>query len=278
MSPAEQSLVFAMPWYLTSLSVELVWSAALLVALACALLSARRSGLDPRDVYWASVLGLLFGVWGGHLLGIVYYGTDGRPWAWIRFWSGGQAQYGGLITGALATALFLKARRLRFLSFADAMAPAVALGIAVGRIGCFLNGDDFGTVSHLPWAVRFPAGTEAYADQFVRGWVTSADQWSLPVHPVQLYCTVFWLALAFALARWWPAQRGLRFGAFLIAHGSGRMLEQLFRGDFRPALGPLSLTQVISVGLIFVGACIWLRQRGTVKAEGKESRVLLPST
>jgi phosphatidylglycerol:prolipoprotein diacylglycerol transferase len=234
------------------------WAAALVGALACAVLFARKSGLDGRAVYWAGVLGLFFGVWGGHLLGMVYYGTDGRPWAWLRFWSGGQAQYGGLIAGALAAALFFKIRKLSFFPYADAVISAVALGVAIGRIGCFLNGDDFGTLSHLPWAVRFPPGTEAYADHLTRGWIAFGDAFSLPVHPVQLYDTLFWLGLFALLVVWQPNRPGQRLSLFVIAHGVGRFAEQFFRGDFQPVLGPLSLTQLISLLLVVVGLGVLL--------------------
>ena len=256
------------PQCLTSLDPGLVWSAALLGALVYSLRSARRSGLDPRAAYWAGVLGLFFGVWGGHLLGIYYYGTDGRPFAWFRFWSGGQAQYGGLIAGALAVIVYLKIKKLSILRYGDAMAPAVALGVAIGRIGCFLNGDDFGKLSRLPWAMRFGPGTEAYADHLQRGWISASDAWSLPVHPVQLYCSLFWLGL-FALLACLPMKRtGVGFSLLLIAHGAGRFAEQLFRGDFQTFLGPLSLTQLISIVLVAVGAALLLYRRRESSTEG----------
>lgn len=261
----------------TNLDPGFVWAAALVGALACAVLSARRSGLDPREVYWASVVGLFFGIWGGHLLGIFYYGTDGRPWAWLRFWSGGQAQYGGLVAGALATVLFLKQRRLPLLSYADALAPAVALGVAIGRIGCFLNGDDFGALSRLPWAVQFPPGTEAYADHLSRGWINTNDAWSLPVHPVQLYCSLFWFGLFVLLAVWQPVRIGYRSSLLMIVHGVGRFVEQFLRGDFQPVAGPLSLTQVISIFIVAGGLVLLAvtRRANTSSNSSLGSRVVL---
>lgn len=235
------------------LSPGLVWAGALIAALACAVLSAWRSGLDARNMYWAGVLGLLVGLLGGRLLGLYYYGTDGRPWAWLRFWSGGQAEYGGLIAGALAVSLFLIILRLPFFRYGDAIIPAVALGVAIGRIGCFLNGDDFGTLSHLPWAVRFPPGTEAYTDHLSRGWISFGDAFSLPVHPVQLYNSIFSLCLFALLVVWRPGRPGQSLSLFMVVHGGGRFAEQFFRGDFRPAVGPLSLTQVISLLLVAAG-------------------------
>ena len=239
-----------------------LWVTAALAGLACAVLLARRDRLDLRAVYWAGVVSLLLGVWGGHLLGMVYYGTDGRPWAWLRFWSGGEAQYGGLIAGTLAAILFFKLRKLPFLPYADAIIPGVALGVAIGRVGCFLNGDDFGTLSHLPWAVRFPPGTEAYTDHLSRGWIAPDAPWSLPVHPVQLYCAVFWLGLFAVPIVWRSSVPGQRLSGFAIAHGGGRFVEQLFRGDFQPLLGPFSLTQLISFLFVAAGlGILWFQGR-----------------
>jgi phosphatidylglycerol:prolipoprotein diacylglycerol transferase len=240
------------------LGPTLAWATALTFALAYATRAARRENLEARSVYWAGVIGIIGGLWGGHLLGMYYYGSDGRPWAWLRFWAGGQAQYGGLVAGTLAIAVFAMFCRLSFPRLADALAPATALGVAIGRVGCFLNGDDFGSVSHLPWAVQFPPGTEAYNDHLVRGWITSADAWSLHVHPVQLYCTVIWLVIFGILLGWRGRIPGQRFALFMMIHGAGRMVEQMFRGDFQPVLGLLSLTQLISLALVLAGGCLWI--------------------
>ena len=237
----------------------LLWILAALAGLACAVIVAGRDRLDPREMYGAGVACMLFGFWGSRLLGMLYYGTDGRPWAWLRFWSGGTAQYGAFLGGGAAMLLFLLLRRLPVLRYFDAVAPAVALAVSIGRIGCFLNGDDFGKLSRLPWAVRFPAGTEAYADHLARGWIAAGAAWSLPVHPIQLYETVVWLGLAALLVSWRPSRPGMRFACLAIAHGAGRFVEQFFRGDFQPVLGPFSLTQLLSVALVAVGMAIVFR-------------------
>jgi phosphatidylglycerol:prolipoprotein diacylglycerol transferase len=246
---------------LGSLDPGAVWATALVIALGYALLSARRDGLDQRAVYWAGALGILFGLWGGRLLGLAYYGVEGGPWDWLRFWSGGQAQYGNLLGGGLAVILFLKLRKLPVLTYFDSIAPALALGISIGRIGCFVNGDDCGTVSRLPWAVRFPPGTEAYADHLARGWIKATDALSLPVHPVQLYATLLWLGFFVVLVVFRPERPGLRLAMFACLQGIGRFVEQYFRGDFQPLLGPLSLTQLISLFFIAAGIGVWLLQR-----------------
>jgi phosphatidylglycerol:prolipoprotein diacylglycerol transferase len=264
--------------FLSNVDPGILWGASLLAALLFTLRTARREGLDPRAMYWAGTSAILFGLWGGYLLGFVYYGADGRPWAWLRFWSGGRAEYGALLAGMLATAIYLRIRKLPFLRYADAIVPAVALGAAIGRLGCFLNGDDFGTRSTLPWAVIFPPGTEAYADHFNRGWIVSSDPLSLPVHPVQLYASLFALTLFVFLAWWRPSRTGLRFAGFLVIYGAGRFADQHFRGDFQPILGPFSLTQLISLLLVTAGAVIWVGATGVTRGAANVSMVALPAT
>ncbi len=245
----------------TGVDPGILWSASLLAALLFTLRTARREELDPPAMYWAGASAILFGLWGGYLLGFVYYGTDGRPWAWLRFWSGGRAEYGGLLAGMLAIATYLLIRKLPFLRYADAIVPAVALGAAIGRLGFFLNGDDFGTRSTLPWAVTFPPGTEAYADHLNRGWIVATAPLSLPVHPVQVYASLFALALFVFLSQLRPSRSGQRFAGFLVIYGAGRCLEQYLRGDFQPMLGPLSLTQLISLFLMAAGLGIVIHPR-----------------
>jgi phosphatidylglycerol:prolipoprotein diacylglycerol transferase len=136
--------------------------------------------------------------------------------------------------------------------------PALALGYAIGRLGCFLNGDDYGTVSRVPWAVVYPSGTEAHADHVARGWISPGATWSLPVHPVQLYAALLGLCLFIWLANWRPMRAGSRFCAFVISYGVARFIMEWVRGDFRAVLGPLSLPQVFSLIFILVGMGAWI--------------------
>ena len=129
-------------------------------------------------------------------------------------------------------------KNCRALAYADASMPAVALGYSIGRLGCFLNGDDYGTLSHMPWAVTYPPGTEVYADHLARGWITPAASSSLPIHPVQLYASLLGLCLFVLLADWRPQRIGSRSCAFLVLYGAARFcMEQWLRGDFRAVLG-----------------------------------------
>ncbi len=258
MSPAVyEASMRATSGFLSELNPGLVWSAALLAAAAYATRSARLSGLDPRSMYWAVVCAILGGLWGGHLMGVFVHGWRGAL-SLFEFWDGAKSLYGGLLGGGLAAAIFFCRRRLPILKFADAAMPALALGYSVGRVGCFLNGDDFGTVSQAGWAVVFPPATEAYAEHVARGWISQGAAWSLPVHPVQLYASFLGLMLFLLLAWFRPRKPGDRLCAFLVLYGTARFFMEYLRGDFHPVLGLLSLPQVFSVAFVCAGFGIWL--------------------
>lgn len=246
-----------LPGFLAGIDPGVVWTAALLAAAAYAVLYARRSGLDPRAMYWGGVCALAGGLWGSHVLALLVHGSDGDASAWLRFWAGGKSYFGGVLGGAAAGALYLRARRLPLPAYADAVVPAVALGYGLGRVGCFLNGDDYGAVTRLAWAVQYPPGTEAFEAHLDRGWVGPAAQLSLPIHPVQLYAAVFGIGLCLFLTSRRTNFVGQRFCLFAVLYGAGRFVTEWLRGDFREVAGPLSLPQVCSLILLLAGAGVW---------------------
>lgn len=228
-----------------------LWGASLVGAVAYAVRSARRAGLDPRRAYWGAIIALAFGLVGGRLLGLVVYGV-GQPLSWREIVVGGQSWYGGLLAGTLAALASFRLCGAPVLRFADAMAPAGALGYALGRLGCFLNGDDYGVLTHGDFAVRYPADTEAFVAQGDRGLIAPLQALSLPVLPIQLLHAALGLALFFLLRR--PAAApGQRLGLFVLGYGVGRFLLEFGRGDFSATVGRLSLHQAISLVLIAVG-------------------------
>ncbi len=127
-----------------------------------------------------------------------------------------------------------------------AAAPALALAHAIGRIGCFLVGDDYGTPSTLPWAVAFPEGLPPTL---------------VPVHPTQLYETAALLPIAWVLYRWRQQGRSDRFvlGAYLASAGVVRFVIEFLR--VRESLvGPFAIAHVLSFVVICAGAALLLTQ------------------
>jgi len=238
----------------------MLWIGALLIGLAYAVRSARLSALDPRHMYWAGVCAIAGGVWGSHALVVLQNGNvDARTLA--RAWEGAKSFYGGVAGGTLAALLYFRLRRLPSVAYADAAIPAVALGYAIGRVGCFVNGDDFGTLSGLPWAVRYPAGTAAYVAHASRGWIEPFDAQSLPVHPTQLYSALLGLMLFIVLSRWRPPTPGWRVGIAAAGYSIVRFVLEGWRGDFQPVLASFSMPQLCSIVLLSLVTVLGLRQR-----------------
>jgi phosphatidylglycerol:prolipoprotein diacylglycerol transferase len=242
-----------------------LWMAALVVSIGYAVRSARRSGLDPRPAYWAGTLAVVVGLFGSRLLGLVVYAHEG-PIGLSDLVDGGRSYYGGLLGGTAAALVFLRLRRVPVLRYADALAPACALGYFVGRVGCFFNGDDYGVLARGGFAVRYPASSEAFIAQVERGLIAPSQALSLPVVPAQLVHAALGLALFFWLRAPDPIP-GRRFGRLLLAYGVGRFFIELVRGDFVPLWGPLSLQQLISVALVVTGATLLWRTRNAAPAD-----------
>ena len=247
-----------LPNFLAAIDPSLVWMAALLVGVTYWVISARKSAaLSPRSMYWLGVWALLGGIWGSHLLNLAVNGANGDSLEWLRVWEGAKSYFGGLFGGVLAVAIYLRARKLPVLTYADATVPGLALGYGIGRLGCFLNGDDFGTLSTLPWAVQYPPGTEAHASQLAQGLIGWESGLSLAVHPVQLYSSLLGFSLFIFFSRWRFRNRGSCFSLFVVTYGIARFALEWVRGDATAALGPLSVPQVCSLILVFFGLCIW---------------------
>jgi len=185
---------------------------------------------------------------------------------------------GGLLLGTLAAPLLTKLWRVPFSAFADAVLPFAGLGLATGRIGCFLQGCCHGRVTDLPWGVRFSAGSEAFVNHVGRGLVESSAEYSLPVQPVQLYLILAGL-LTSALLLWLFPRRtfvgevGL-VGVVCVALSSATL--ELFReSEF---VQPVALRSAIPLIVGSASLLLWsflrLRNSGSI-GRFKRSRGLI---
>jgi phosphatidylglycerol:prolipoprotein diacylglycerol transferase len=153
----------------------------------------------------------------------------------------GMSVMGGLPAGIGAALVWLRARGLPVLAYADLLAPSVALGAALTRLGCFLNGCCFGTPTSLALGVRFPAGSlpaAAYGEQ--------------ALHATQLYESAASLAL-FALLMW-LARRRLFSGALFLVLMAGMGLERLAVEPLRFHSDETALVRGVALGLVVLGA------------------------
>jgi phosphatidylglycerol:prolipoprotein diacylglycerol transferase len=198
------------------------------------------SGLS-EDALNAAFIGVIGGLVGAKLLWTIEFsGTNSL--SNLLFSRGGLSWFGGFLGGVGSGVCMLKHRRVPLLPALAAATPALAIGHAIGRIGCFLVGDDYGRPSTLPWAVAFPKGLPP----------TTA-----PVHPTQLYETFALLGIGSGLI-WWRRQgvadRAV-VGRYLVLAGATRFSIEFVRVNL-VVLGPLTLAQLISVGLVLVGATL----------------------
>lgn len=211
---------------------------------------------------------------GGILGSKIYYLVEnfGRvlqdPFGMI-FSGSGLVFLGGLMGGTLGVTLVLRKRKLNWLQFSDVVAPLLILGYAIGRVGCFLVGDDYGIPSRLPWALNFAKGlppTTTYSfDSYypwvdVSGWAPGA----LTVHPTQMYETLIGLMIFTYLwkKRTSVTVAGSLFFTYLILAGIERFMIEFIRTNNHYALG-LSGAQWLSMIMIMVGGSFFVFNKET---------------
>lgn len=232
----------------------------------------RSAGYDGDTILSLGLEVFLWGIVGARLFHVIeYHGQffppgrsliEGIPGV-LNVAAGGLTVFGSIPTAALAAWRFAARRGLSLPRLADCIAPGLLLGLAIGRVGCFLNGCCYGGPCDLPWGVRFPPDSPPWLDQMTRGLIAagpSGNAWSLPVHPAQLYAAVdaallAWLACAFTpLAR----RDGQVFALVLTLHPLSRFLLEVIRVDEAAALGtPLSISQLVSILLLGAAGGLW---------------------
>ena len=180
---------------------------------------------------------------------------------------GGLVWYGGLIGGSLGVIYILYRRKVSIAFASDIVAPALALGYGLGRIGCFLVGDDYGRPTESWVGLAFPRGIPPTTAGNLRAFGSSVDpavpdSAVLTVHPTQLYETGLSLLIFFILwkLRRRPAQAGWLFAVWLVLEDAERLFEEVFRAKDDRFFGPLTLAQVISIGVIGLGVYLMRRR------------------
>ena len=178
----------------------------------------------------------------------------------FKIWEGGLVFYGGFILAFFVAMWFMRKNGLPVWKVADIMAPSVALGIALGRIGCFLNGCCYGALSKQ-WGISFPGkdNPPVFAQQVADGLISPAAACSLPVLPVQLYFALHGLIIFAVLLFMERYKRfdGFIFWILVILYSAGRFFIEGIR-YYEPAyiIGGLTVSQVISAGLFILAISV----------------------
>jgi phosphatidylglycerol---prolipoprotein diacylglyceryl transferase len=193
--------------------------------------------IDPYCV----VMGLV----GARLFYIIQCGVSFEN-GWRIFFNEGLVFYGGLFGGILAMIIYALVWRIPVMYMMDLGVATVALGEAFQRLGCFLNGCCWGAVSHAPWTIRFPRLSFAWRQHVREGWLSTSAEWSLPVHPTQLYMSFGLVIIAISLFLIFQktTRHGMVCAAYFMLYPVLRFPVEWLRGDTAyPALG-LSVSQI----------------------------------
>lgn len=216
---------------------------------------ARPIGLSPRlvqDLMFYLAIGLIAGARLGYILFYQYMNLTEfvrDPLEIIAVWHGGMSFHGGLIGTAIAGWWFCNRKALPFWAVADRVIVTAPIGLGLGRLGNFINGELYGRVTELPWGMIFP------------------DAGPLPRHPSQLY-EAFMEGVVLLIVLWFLRKKsfrhGMMIGFFLTLYGTFRFFLEFLR-EPDPQLGfvvgPLTMGQLLSAVMIGAGVLVILLLR-----------------
>jgi phosphatidylglycerol:prolipoprotein diacylglycerol transferase len=289
--------------------------------LACQWLSgrlAKRFGIDPEIFVNATLFALVAGVIGArmsHVLENLHDYTLPTNTAWQNFLnmvnirSGGLTYYGGVILAAPVVLGYVLWKKVPGRLAADIVAPCLVLGLAIGRIGCFLNGCCYGADTNVAWGMSFPYYSNAYIDQYDhKPWTQplnhnvppeltvlnkegdrrllapadfkndptlnaiAAKERSNPVHPAQLYSTITGLLIMAVCLAFitMPHAPGRVFALMLLLEGPTRFLLEMLRVE-PPVWRGMSLSMIIGALMFAIGVVCWIWFGIVAKHEQTES-------
>ncbi len=250
---------FSLPTY------GLLVAIGVLLGLLLCVRNARRLGIDPEDTWNLGIVVTLAGILGAKVLLIVndwgrYASNPGEIFSVNTLRSGGVFS-GGLVAALVAGAWYMARHKMPPLRTCDAFAPGLAIGHAIGRLGCFAAGCCWGKPTHHFWGVVFK-------NQLAGDW--AGTPLGVPLEPTQLIESVVEL-LNFFLLSWLITRKhadGQVFGTYLILYGIARFFIEFLRDD--PGRGQvfggaMTGTQLIAIILVIVGGLFWLRRAPSPK-------------
>jgi phosphatidylglycerol:prolipoprotein diacylglycerol transferase len=210
-----------------------------------------------EDLLFYGAIGVIIGGRLGYALFYDFPAHLDNPLKLLKIWQGGMSFHGGLLGVLTAFWFFGRKTGKTFFEISDFIAPMVPIGLMLGRIGNFINGELWGRVSDVPWAMVFPGAGP------------------LPRHPSQLYEAGLEGALLFIIMWWFsakPRPLGAVSGLFLLGYGSFRFLVEFVRIPDPQygylAFGWLTMGQVLCLPMILLGLYLLLTARSRVTSEG----------
>jgi phosphatidylglycerol:prolipoprotein diacylglycerol transferase len=256
-----QQILFRVPYLgVPVFGFGLMLTLALFASMALAEWRARKEGLDPELVSYLAIWLLIGGLIGARAFFVIEYWRSLKSvWDIFKIWEGGIVFYGCILGGAVGVLLFRRLHPFPLRPMLDVIAPALAVGMALGRVGCFLNGCCYGDVCALPWAVTFPRESSPWNHQVNVGLITESAGRSLPVHPTQLYSALDGLILLFLLTAFYPLRRrdGEVMALLMVTYPITRFFIERLRSDEPGMFFGLTVSQAISVVVFVLGLAYW---------------------
>ncbi len=225
---------------------------------------AKTSGLNAHQVTDLGFVMILWTVIGSRLMYVLFNASFylAHPLHIFKVWEGGLVFSGGLLAAVLALAWTKKKQGLSFWAVADLWAPGVALGQAIGRIGCFMAGCCYGRPTDMPWG-------------FIFSHPRSLAPLHMALHPTQLYSVLSGFIIFLILVILYTREhfKGQVILWFLILHSTGRLVIERFRGDFRGVIPgmDMSVTQLVTLITLVVSFAILLMRKSGGRRNRTES-------
>lgn len=210
---------------------------------------------DRSDLMTYLILGVLIGGRLGYVLFYDFQDFIRNPFLFFRIDQGGMASHGGFIGVSLALLIFCQNRNLNSLKLVDCISVVAPLGLALGRIANFINGELWGKISTVPWAVLFPNSPMTFS--------SLTNYYGIqPRHPSQLYAAISegFIPLIYLQFRFWytKASLGQLTGEFLILYSLLRIFNEVFREPDASLIAGISRGQFYSIILLIFGISFWL--------------------
>jgi phosphatidylglycerol:prolipoprotein diacylglycerol transferase len=240
---------------------------AYVAALQMAVVRARRAGIDASRVMDLGIYLIIAALVGAKLtliaVDLPYFLSNPREI--LSLFRAAGVFYGGLIVALITGLVLVRRYQLPTWTTADLIAPGIALGHVIGRLGCLLAGCCYGKPTSVPWAITFT--DEAAA-------ANSRTPLGIPLHPTQLYdagAELLILALLLWTERKGRPFPGRTFWLYILLYGMSRFIVEMFRGDDRGAMLGVSTSQLVSIiaapTAVFMLLYLSRRPQRTIAAE-----------